>query len=57
MDFQSATKTLSALLSVLAFAAAGAQTVPVQQFGLTAVNSNGNALYNEADKKILITTG
>src|SRR3984885_5053058 len=46
MDFQSATKTLSALLSVLAFAAAGAQTVPVQQFGLTAVNSNGNALYN-----------
>ena len=46
MDFQSVTKSLSALLSVLAFATAGAQTVPVQQFGLTAVNSNGNALYN-----------
>ena len=46
MDFQSATKSLSALLSVLAFATAAAQTVPVQQFGLTAVNSNGNALYN-----------
>ena len=46
MDFQSATKSLSALLSVLAFATAAAQTVPVQQFGLTAVNNNGNALYN-----------
>jgi hypothetical protein len=60
MDFQSATKFLSArssvrqlinqlttgAVAVLAFAAAGAQTVPVQQFGLTAVNSNGNSLYN-----------
>jgi hypothetical protein len=32
--------------AVLAFAIANAQTVPVQQFGLTAVNSNGNLLYN-----------
>lgn len=32
--------------AVLAFAAASAQTVPVQQFGVTAVNSNNNALYN-----------
>src|ERR1700742_4189915 len=60
MDFRSATKFLSALsparrsitqlsigtAAVLAFPAAAAQTVPVQQFGLTAVNSNGNALYN-----------
>ena len=60
MDFLSATKFLSALsparrsitqlsigtAAVLAFAAAAAQTVPVQQFGLTAVNSNGNSLYN-----------
>ena len=28
------------------FASLHAQTVPVEQFGLTAVNSNGNALYN-----------
>jgi hypothetical protein len=59
MDFRSKPKRLSALLSVrralagttvgaavLACASAIAQTVPVQQFGLTAVNSNGNALYN-----------
>lgn len=32
--------------AMLAFASLHAQTVPVQQFGLTAVNSNGNALYN-----------
>jgi hypothetical protein len=32
--------------ALLAFASLHAQTVPVQQFGLTAVNSNGNALYN-----------
>src|SRR5580692_6854297 len=32
--------------ALLAFASANAQTVPVQQFGLTAVNSNGNSLYN-----------
>jgi hypothetical protein len=32
--------------ALLAFASVHAQTVPVQQFGLTGVNSNGNALYN-----------
>ena len=56
MDFQFATNRRSAphrvmtglagTLALLAFAAAGAQTVPVQQFGVTAVNSNNNALYN-----------
>jgi hypothetical protein len=45
MDFHTAKKFLSAL-PLLAFASLHAQTVPVQQFGLTAVNSNGNALYN-----------
>ena len=33
-------------VAALAFASLHAQTVPVEQFGLTAVNSNGNALYN-----------
>ncbi len=61
MDFHPAKKSLRALRSVrrqastqlafgaaalLAFASLHAQTVPVEQFGLTAVNSNGNALYN-----------
>ena len=60
MDFHSAKKYFRALSPVrrqaiplavgaaalLAFASLHAQTVPVQQFGLTAVNSNGNALYN-----------
>lgn len=60
MDVHSAKKYLRALPSVrrqaiqlavgaaalLAFASLHAQTVPVEQFGLTAVNSNGNALYN-----------
>jgi hypothetical protein len=61
MDFHSAKKYHRALLPVrrqairqlaigaaalLAFASLHAQTVPVEQFGLTAVNSNGNALYN-----------
>ena len=60
MDFHFAKQFLRALLPVrahaiqltvgaaamLAFASLHAQTVPVQQFGLTAVNSNGNALYN-----------
>jgi hypothetical protein len=61
MDFRSAKKFLGDLAPVrrqlttqlgvgaaalLAFASLHAQTVPVQQFGLTAVNSNGNALYN-----------
>jgi hypothetical protein len=32
--------------ALLAFASLHAQTVPVEQFGFTAVNSNGNALYN-----------
>ena len=35
-----------AAAALLAFASLHAQTVPVQQFGLTAVNGNGNALYN-----------
>jgi hypothetical protein len=60
MDFHSAKKYLRALSPVrrqviqlavgaaasLAFASLHAQTVPVEQFGLTAVNSNGNSLYN-----------
>jgi hypothetical protein len=61
MDFHSAKSYFRALPSVrrqtftrlsvgaaalLAFASLHAQTVPVEQFGLTAVNSNGNALYN-----------
>jgi Bacterial Ig-like domain (group 2) len=61
MELHSAKKYLRALSSVrgpkisplalgaatlLAFAPLHAQTVPVEQFGLTAVNSNGNALYN-----------
>ena len=61
MDFHSA-KTLLRALSparrhaltqlaagaavLLACASLHAQTVPVEQFGLTAVNANGNALYN-----------
>jgi hypothetical protein len=32
--------------ALLTVASLHAQTVPVEQFGLTAVNSNGNALYN-----------
>jgi Bacterial Ig-like domain (group 2) len=61
MDFNSAKKYLRELAFVrrqaitrflvgaaasLAFASPHAQTVPVEQFGLTGVNSNGNALYN-----------
>jgi hypothetical protein len=61
MDFHSAKKYLRAPAAVrrqtfsqlivgaaalLAFASPHAQTVPVEQFGLTGVNSNGNALYN-----------
>ena len=60
MDFHSAKKYFRALTPVrrqaiplavgaaalLAFASLHAQTVPVEQFGLTGVNSNGNALYN-----------
>jgi hypothetical protein len=77
MDFRSAKKYLRALPRVsrqaitqvgvgaiawLAFASLHAQTVPVEQFGLTAVNSNGNSLYNvtvtpntPADSGALIT--
>src|ERR1700743_406916 len=39
-------KLAVAAAALLAVAAVQAQTVPVEQFGLTAVNSNGNALYN-----------
>jgi Bacterial Ig-like domain (group 2) len=60
MDFHSAKKYFRALSPVrrqatqlaigaaalLTFASLHAQTVPVEQFGLTGVNSNGNALYN-----------
>jgi Bacterial Ig-like domain (group 2) len=60
MDFHFAKKYLRALppvrrhaiqlavgvAALLAFPSLHAQTVPVEQFGLTAVNSNGNALYN-----------
>lgn len=35
-----------AAVALLTFASVHAQTVPVEQFGLTAVNSNGDALYN-----------
>jgi hypothetical protein len=60
MDFHSAKNYLRALppvrrrltllavgaAALLGFATLHAQTVPVEQFGLSAVNSNGNALYN-----------
>jgi len=42
MDF----KLAVGAAALLAFTSLHAQTVPVEQFGLTAVNSNGNALYN-----------
>jgi Bacterial Ig-like domain (group 2) len=46
MDFKSVA-TLAVGTALLAmFTAANAQTVVVQQFGVTAVNSNGDALYN-----------
>ncbi len=46
MDFKSVA-TLAAGTALLAMlTAANAQTVVVQQFGVTAVNSNGDALYN-----------
>jgi hypothetical protein len=45
MDFRQS-QIAAAAVALLAFAASHAQTVPVEQFGLTAVNSNGNALYN-----------
>jgi hypothetical protein len=59
MDFHFAKQFLRVLLpgahamqlaigaaALLTVASLHAQTVPVEQFGLTAVNSNGNALYN-----------
>jgi hypothetical protein len=45
MDFRQSQLAAGAM-ALLAFASSHAQTVPVEQFGLTAVNSNGNALYN-----------
>jgi hypothetical protein len=52
MDFHSSvgrravTRLGLSAVALLAFVSVHAQTVPVEQFGLTAVNSNGNALYN-----------
>ncbi len=52
MDFHSAPVRRQAIqvalgaAALLAFASLRAQTVPVEQFGLTGVNANGNALYN-----------
>jgi hypothetical protein len=43
---QAFTRPCVGAAALLAFASLHAQTVPVEQFGLTAVNSNGNALYN-----------
>jgi hypothetical protein len=43
---QAITQLATGAAALLAFASLHAQTVPVEQFGLTAVNSNGNALYN-----------
>jgi hypothetical protein len=43
---QAVTQLAAGAAALLAFASLHAQTVPVEQFGLTAVNSNGNALYN-----------
>ena len=45
MDFHFVKKFFGAT-ALLASASLHAQTVPVEQFGFTAVNSNGNALYN-----------
>jgi hypothetical protein len=45
MDFHSL-KFGFGVAALLAFGSLHAQTVPVQQFGVTAVNSNNNALYN-----------
>jgi hypothetical protein len=42
--------------ALLACASLQAQTVPVEQFGLTAVNSNGNALYNVTVTRLSIPT-
>src|SRR5271155_2736450 len=44
--FFGVTKLVAGAALSLAFTAAVAQTVVVQQFGVTAANSNGNALYN-----------
>lgn len=40
------TQLAAGAAALLACASLHAQTVPVEQFGLTAVNANGNALYN-----------
>ena len=46
MDCRTLVRLVVAATASLAFASSHAQTVPVEQFGLTGVNSNGNALYN-----------
>lgn len=46
MDFKSVARLAVGNALLLVLAAANAQTVVVQQFGVTAVNSNGDALYN-----------
>ncbi len=46
MDCRTLVRLVVAATASLAFASLRAQTVPVEQFGLTGVNSNGNALYN-----------
>ncbi|HEY2677549.1 MAG TPA: Ig-like domain-containing protein [Steroidobacteraceae bacterium] len=46
MDFKSVIRLAATAALLIGFAAADAQTVVVQQFGVTAVNSNGDALYN-----------
>jgi hypothetical protein len=43
---QAITRFAAGAAALLACVSLHAQTVPVEQFGLTAVNSNGNALYN-----------
>ena len=43
---QATSRVAFGAVAALAFASLHAQTVPVEQFGSTAVNSNGNALYN-----------
>jgi Bacterial Ig-like domain (group 2) len=46
MRRQALTRLCVGAAALLTFASLHAQTVPVEQFGFTAVNSNGNALYN-----------
>jgi hypothetical protein len=46
MDFKSVARLAVGNALLLVLTVANAQTVVVQQFGVTAVNSNGDALYN-----------